>query len=232
MNIPQHIAIIMDGNGRWASKRFLPSSVGHEQGGKTVQRVIDLCKEKGISWLTLYAFSTENWNRPEKEVAYLMRMLKKYLLDNLADMIKKNIRMHVIGEIYMLPEDCREAITKCLETTKDNDSLNVVLALSYGSRHEIIAAAKELARKAQAGEINPDDISEDVFEKHLYTAGMPDPDLLIRSSGEFRLSNYLLWQLSYSELYICETLWPDFGRKEFDLALEVYSKRQRRYGLR
>ncbi len=232
MPTPEHIAIIMDGNGRWANKRFLPTAKGHQEGGKTVQRVIDLCLEKGVKWLTLYAFSTENWNRSALEVKALMSMLKKYLKEREAEMMEKGARLHAIGELYMLPEDCQEQLKKTMEVTKDNDKLNVVLALSYGSRQEIVHAAKMLAQQAVEGNIKPEDITTEMFADNLYTADMPDPDLLIRTSGELRISNYLLWQISYSEIFVTDTLWPDFGREDFETALASFGKRERRFGAR
>ncbi len=231
MKLPQHIAFIMDGNGRWAKQRLMPRSVGHHNGGKTVQRVIDLCIGKGIPWLTLYAFSTENWGRPQDEVDYLMKMLKKFLRERLPEMMEKNVRLHAIGELEMLPPDCRAILDECLEKTKANTACNVVLALSYGSRQEITAAARRLAQQVQSGTLKPEDITPELLEGQLYTAGMPDPDLLIRTSGEKRLSNYLLWQISYAELIVTDVLWPDFGRKEFEEALEEFARRDRRYGL-
>lgn len=230
--VPQHVAIIMDGNGRWAAQHRLPRAKGHENGGKTVQRVIDLCLEKGIKWLTLYAFSTENWGRSAVEVSALMHMLKKYLRERLPEMMEKNVRLHAIGELYMLPEDCREELARCREATKNNTGLNVVLALSYGSRQEIAAAARKLAEQVAAGALTPADITPELLGQNLYTAGMPDPDLLIRTSGELRISNYLLWQISYSEIYVTDVLWPDFGRDDFDAALASYSSRERRFGKR
>ncbi len=231
MALPQHIAFIMDGNGRWAKQRLMPRSVGHHNGGKTVQRVIDLCIEKGIAWLTLYAFSTENWGRPQDEVDYLMKMLKKFLLERLPEMMEKGVRLHAIGELYMLPPDCREVLEDCMRKTAGNTACNVVLALSYGSRQEITAAARRLAEQVQAGSLVPEDITPERLGAELYTAGMPDPDLLIRTSGEMRISNYLLWQISYAELYVTDVLWPDFGRKDFEAALASFTKRDRRYGL-
>ncbi len=231
MSLPQHIAFIMDGNGRWARQRLLPRSVGHHNGGKTVQRVIDLCIEKGIPWLTLYAFSTENWGRPQDEVDYLMKMLQKFLRERLPEMMEKNVRLHAIGELDMLPPKCRDVLNECLEKTAGNTACNVVLALSYGSRQEITAAARSLARQVLAGELAPEDITPELLGSRLYTAGMPDPDLLIRTSGEMRISNYLLWQISYAELIVTDVLWPDFDRKDFEAALEQYARRERRYGL-
>ncbi len=232
MKIPQHIAIIMDGNGRWAKKRFLPRATGHERGGKTVERVIDLCLEKGVQWLTLYAFSTENWGRSESEIASLMNLLGRFLKERRKDMMEKNTRLHAIGELYMLPEPIQQQLRECIEETQQNTGVNLVLALSYGSRQEITAAVRQLAQQVAEGRLDWQSISPDIFAQQLYTAAMPDPDLLIRTSGEMRLSNYLLWQLSYSEIYVTETLWPDFGRKDFEHALESYAKRERRFGKR
>lgn len=232
MKIPQHIAIIMDGNGRWAEKHHVLRVKGHERGGETIQRTIDLCIEKGVKWLTLYAFSTENWGRSKVEVTYLMRMLDKYLRARLSEMMEKGVRLHAIGELSMLPPYCQRTLKESLDATRSNNSLHLVLALSYGSRQEICAAARSLAKKIKDGSMQIDDISPDVFEKHLYTVGMPDPDLLIRTSGEMRISNYLLWQISYAEIWITDVLWPDFGRKEFEEALRDYNSRERRFGRR
>ncbi len=232
MKLPQHIAFIMDGNGRWARRRLMPRALGHRNGGKTVQRVLDLCLEKGIPWMTLYAFSTENWGRPAEEVEYLMKMLCEFLAERQEEMMRKNVRLHAIGELDMLPPECRRQLDESMEATRNNTALNLVLALSYGSRQEITAAARRLAEQVQAGTLKPEDITPELLAGQLYTAGMPDPDLLIRTSGEMRLSNYLLWQISYAELVVMDTLWPDFGRKEFEAALAQYSKRERRFGLR
>ena len=232
MKLPQHIAIIMDGNGRWAEQHKVARSKGHEQGGATVQRTIDLCIEKGIPWLTLYAFSTENWGRSKIEVTYLMKMLTKFLKERLPEMMEKNVRLHAIGELDMLPDSCRKQLAASIEQTAGNTALNVVLALSYGSRQEITAAVQKLAIKVQQGELQPADITPDMLSNHLYTAGMPDPDLLIRTSGEMRISNYLLWQISYAELWVTDVLWPDFGREDLDAALAAYAGRNRRYGKR
>ncbi|MCQ2364318.1 MAG: isoprenyl transferase [Akkermansia sp.] len=229
---PQHLAFIMDGNGRWAKQHLLPRATGHLNGVKTVQRVIDLCIEKQIPWVTLYAFSTENWGRSKMEVTALMGMLKKYLQERTPEMMEKGVRLHAIGELYMLPEDCREELAKAIETTKHNTKLNVVLALSYGSRQEITAAARSLAEQVKAGSLSPEDITPELLGQNLYTAGMPDPDLLIRTSGEMRISNYLLWQISYAEIHVTDTLWPDFDRADFEEALAAFAVRERRYGKR
>ena len=230
--MPQHIAIIMDGNGRWAEQHKVARAKGHERGGETVQRTIDLCIEKGIPWLTLYAFSTENWGRSKIEVTYLMNMLAKFLKERLPEMMEKNVRLHAIGELHMLPKNCRKQLEESIEKTKNNTALNVVLALSYGSRQEITAAARKLAEMVQRGDITPADITPELLSNNLYTAGMPDPDLLIRTSGEMRISNYLLWQISYAELWVTDVLWPDFGRAELDTALESFRSRNRRFGKR
>ena len=230
--MPQHIAIIMDGNGRWAEQHKVARAKGHERGGETVQRTIDLCIEKGIPWLTLYAFSTENWGRSKIEVTYLMNMLAKFLKERLPEMMEKNVRLHAIGELHMLPKNCRKQLEESIEKTKNNTALNVVLALSYGSRQEITAATRKLAEMVQRGDITPADITPELLSNNLYTAGMPDPDLLIRTSGEMRISNYLLWQISYAELWVTDVLWPDFGRAELDTALESFRSRNRRFGKR
>lgn len=232
MKLPQHIAIIMDGNGRWAEQHRVARSKGHEMGGKTVQRVIDLCLEKGIPWLTLYAFSTENWGRSKIEVNYLMHMLEKFLRERLPELMEKNVRLHAIGELDMLPAKCRKRLDECRSKTEGNTALNVVLALSYGSRQEIAAAARKAAEMALRGEIAVADITPELLSANLYTANMPDPDLLIRTSGEMRISNYLLWQISYSEILVTNVLWPDFGREDFDAALAEYAARDRRFGKR
>ena len=230
--IPQHIAIIMDGNGRWAKQKGILRAKGHEEGGRSVQRAIDLCLEKGVKWLTLYAFSTENWGRSQLEVNALMHLLDKYLVERTPEMMEKNVRLHAIGELHMLPDNCSQRLQSSIEATKDNTALNVVLALSYGSRQEITHAARKLAEQVQAGLLQPQDITPEMLAGQLYTADMPDPDLLIRTSGEMRISNYLLWQISYSEIFVTDVLWPDFGRKEFEEALAEYARRERRYGKR
>ena len=230
--IPQHIAIIMDGNGRWAKQKGILRAKGHEEGGRSVQRALDLCLEHGVKWLTLYAFSTENWGRSKLEVSALMHLLDKYLKERTPEMMEKNVRLHAIGELHMLPENCRKQLQTSMDATKDNDGLHLVLALSYGSRQEITAAVRTLAEQVQNGSLAPQDITPEMISGNLYTAGMPDPDLLIRTSGEMRISNYLLWQISYAELYVTDVLWPDFGREEFEAALAEYARRERRYGKR
>lgn len=229
-DIPHHIACIMDGNGRWAKQRGLPRREGHRKGADTVQRCVDLCLEYRIPWLTLYAFSSENWNRPFAEVATLMILLNRFLKEKTPQMMRQNVRLHVIGDIGRLPKKTRTLLAEAMEQTKNNTALNVVLALSYGSRGEITGAAKKLVRKVQEGTLRFDQINEEIFAAELDTAGMPDPDLLIRSSGELRLSNFLLWQLSYAEIHVTPCLWPDFDRPQFLLALEDYVTRHRRFG--
>ena len=229
---PGHVAIIMDGNGRWAKQHNLPRSKGHEQGGRAVERVVDLCLAHGIPWLTLYAFSMENWGRPKAEVNGLMGMLKRFLKKSLPKMQEKGVRLRAIGELELLPEKCRDILTKAVNETQGNSALQLTLALSYGSRQEITAAARKLASLAASGKLSPQDITPELLTDHLYTAGMPDPDLLIRTSGEMRLSNYLLWQVSYAELWVTPVLWPDFGEEDFEEALAEYATRHRRYGKR
>lgn len=228
----QHVAVIMDGNGRWANQRGLPRAAGHRKGGEAVRRVVDACIARGIPWLTLYAFSTENWGRPPEEVQGLMRMLDRFLKETLPEMIERGVQLRAIGELNMLPESCLNRLKISIEKTKQNKNLILTLALSYGSRQEITRAAQRLAAMAAEGRLNPSDITPDLFALQLDTVGMPDPDLLIRTSGEMRLSNYLLWQLSYAELWVTPVLWPDFGEKELDAALEDYARRHRRYGKR
>lgn len=229
-NKPNHIACIMDGNGRWAKNRNLPRREGHRAGADTVERCVDFCLDRDIRWLTLYAFSSENWNRPRTEVQALMFLLHEFLKKRLPDMLKKGVRLHAIGDLERLPKRTRKLLEECKVRTVENTRLHLVLALSYGSRAEIVGAAKTIALKISSGELLPDDITEDTFSSYLDTAGMPDPDLLIRTSGEKRISNFLLWQISYTELYVTETLWPDFHEQDMDMALNDYARRCRRFG--
>jgi len=229
-DIPRHIAIIMDGNGRWANARGLPRAEGHRAGAESVREAVETCRHLGVDYLTLYAFSSENWNRPKKEVDALMKLLERFLRDKLPEMLKQNVRLHTIGRHHMLPEKCRKQIEKAIASTKDNSGINLILALSYGSREEITDAARSLAIKAAAGEIDPGDIDNELFSQHLYTKGIPDPDLLIRTSGELRISNFLLWQISYSEIVISPKNWPDFRDADLRGAVEEYARRHRRYG--
>ncbi|MEW5734921.1 MAG: isoprenyl transferase [Thermodesulfobacteriota bacterium] len=229
-SLPRHVAIIMDGNGRWAKKRLLNRVMGHERGAETVRMAVRTSREIGIGYLTLYAFSTENWQRPKTEVAALMRLLIRFMNDELAEMLENGIRFNVIGAEERLPAEVREKIRTTREATAHNRDMVLSLALSYGSREEITRAVATIARKAAAGEISPEKVDEALIASLLYTADMPDPDLIIRTSGEMRLSNFLMWQAAYSELFITPTLWPDFNREEYVEILKEYAKRQRRFG--
>ena len=229
-NIPGHVAIIMDGNGRWARQRGLPRIFGHRAGVKSVEEVIKAAKESGVNILTLYAFSTENWKRPKNEVSALFKLLENYI-DGQADaLVKNNIRLSVIGKLEGLPDSVRDKLNGVMDRTRDNTSLILNLALNYGARTEIVDAVRAIIKDCASGRVKPEDIDEKSFSDYLYTRDLPDPDLLIRTSGEMRLSNFLLWQLSYSELYISRKLWPDFKGKDLLKAIEEYRKRQRRYG--
>lgn len=228
--LPFHVAIIMDGNGRWAKKRLLSRIKGHEKGSETVRTIVRTCREIGISILTLYAFSTENWQRPKHEVAALMTLLKNFLESEQKEMLDKNIRLDTIGQTERLPKNVREALHKAMVVTENNDGLLLNLALSYGGRTEIVKMVREIAKKARDGMIEPESITSDVVSEHLYTGEMPDPDLLIRTSGEMRVSNFLLWQIAYTEIYVTDTLWPDFGKDEFIKILKDYQHRERRFG--
>ncbi len=228
--MPTHVAIIMDGNGRWARRQSLGRIEGHKQGRKAVETVVDTCREVGISYLTLYAFSTENWHRPVTEVRALMALLQRYLRSERQQMLEKNIRLRAIGDLQRLPAPVRAALEEIMQVTQNNTGLTVCLALSYGAREEIVQAARVLALAVRNGQLDPQEITERTFARALWTTDIPDPDFLIRTSGEFRLSNFLLWQSAYTELYVTETLWPDFTRSEFLAALEVYQSRERRFG--
>jgi undecaprenyl diphosphate synthase len=232
---PRHIAIIMDGNGRWAIRRGLERVKGHQQGAVTVRNVVTECARLrkhhgGPDFLTLYSFSVENWKRPIDEVSFLMTMYIEYLQKERRTMMENNIRFRQIGRLENLPEPVLEEMNRTLEETKDNDGLTLVLALNYGSRTEITDAVREIARKARDNELRPDEIDEQTISDHLYTAGMPDPDLLIRTAGEMRVSNYLLWQISYAELFVSDVLWPDFGVEDLHGAIRAFSRRNRRFG--
>jgi len=228
--VPAHIAIIMDGNGRWAKKRHLPRVEGHRRGAESVRKVLRAAGEVGVKYLTLYAFSVENWNRPKEEVDTLMKYLARYLLKEIPELDKNNVKLEVIGQIHRLPEFVQDQITKTKAALAKNTGLTLVLALSYGGRTEIVEACRDLAAKARSGEIAPEDIDEKMFSNHLYTRNFPDPDLLIRTSGEMRVSNYLLWQISYAEFVITPTLWPDFGKPQLFEAIEEFACRNRRFG--
>lgn len=229
--LPKHLAIIMDGNGRWAQNRSLPRIMGHQKGAESVRRIVEECRSLGIPYLTLYAFSSENWGRPEDEVSALMGLLARYLRKELTSLLSQKIRLNVIGEIERLPTDIRDILTDIVLQTQDNNAMTLTLALSYGSRNELLRACRTLAQEVLDGNCTPDDISEELFSSRLDTAGMPDPDFLIRTSGEMRISNFLLWQLAYAELYFCDIYWPDFNETALENALTEFGQRKRRFGL-
>jgi len=220
----------MDGNGRWAKKKGLSRILGHQQGADAVREIVTLSREIGIRWLTLYAFSEENWKRPAHEVQALMKLLNRFLKNELEEMQENGIRLKTIGRTSRLPKRTREILLDAIEKTSSNRRMTLTLALSYGSRQEILDAVVKIVERVQRGEITVNEISEQVISDALYTSGMPDPDLLIRTSGEYRISNFLLWQISYSEIYITPTLWPDFGKSEYLTAIRDYQKRDRRFG--
>jgi undecaprenyl diphosphate synthase len=228
--LPQHVAVIMDGNGRWAKQRHLPRVEGHRQGAESARTIIKAAGELGIKYLTLYAFSVENWNRPQDEVDALMKYLIHYLKNETPELNKSNVRLEAIGQIWRLPENVQEQLKKARATLSKNSGLTLVLALSYGGRTEIVDAVRGIAADVKNGTLEPADINEQVVSQHLYTRSYPDPDLLIRTSGEMRVSNFLLWQISYAEFVITPTLWPDFRKPQFYAALEEYAKRHRRFG--
>ena len=229
-NLPTHVAVIMDGNGRWAKERRLPRVEGHRRGVESVRAIVRACGEVGVKYLTLYAFSVENWNRPKDEVDTLMKYLARFLKSEIAELNKSNVRLEVIGQIYRLPEFVQKQLKKTQAELATNNGLTLTLALSYGGRTEIVEATRAIAAKVKAGVIDPAEIDEQVIHQHLYTHNQPDPDLLIRTSGEMRISNFLLWQISYAELVVTQTLWPDFRKPDFFAALEEYTRRHRRFG--
>lgn len=229
-NLPTHVAIIMDGNGRWAKMKGLRRVQGHREGAESVRAIVETAGELGIKFLTLYAFSVENWNRPKAEVDTLMKYLLRFLKKEIGELNKNNVRLQAIGQIYRLPENVQEQLRKTMEETSKNNGLTLTLALSYGGRTEIVEAVRHIGREIAEGKIDPEEINDQVISRHLYTHGMPDPDLLIRTSGEMRVSNFLLWQISYAEFVITKTLWPEFRRAQFFDALEEYTSRHRRYG--
>jgi undecaprenyl diphosphate synthase len=229
-NLPKHVAVIMDGNGRWAKQRHLPRVEGHRAGAESARVIIRTAGELGIKYLTLYAFSAENWNRPKDEVDALMKYLVHYLKSETPELNKNNVRLEVIGQIYRLPENVQEHLKKSIATLSRNNGLTLVMALSYGSRIEIVEAVRSIAEKVKLGKLDHADINEKVISEHLWTRNVPDPDLLIRTSGEMRISNFLLWQISYTELVVTPTFWPDFRKPQFYEALEEYTRRHRRFG--
>ena len=229
-DIPVHVAIIMDGNGRWAKKRNLPRIEGHRVGVERAEEIITASKDLGIKYLTLFAFSTENWQRPKEEVSFLMSLLKSYLEAKEKELIENNIKLNVIGRVNLLPKEVRSVIERVVKSTQKCDSLNLILALSYGGRAEIVDAAKKIASRIMAGDISLEDVDEDLFVNFLYAPFVPYPDLLIRTGGEIRISNFLLWQVAYTELYFTSKLWPDFTKDDLIAAIKDYQKRERRFG--
>lgn len=228
--VPEHVAIIMDGNGRWARARGLPRTAGHKRGADAVKRTIRAAGDLGIRYLTLFGFSSENWQRPETEVKDLMTLLRYYLINDIKELAEEGVCLKVIGDRDRLPKDTVELIENAEELTATNKRLTLTIALSYGSRQELVLATKRVAEQVRDGKIDPSDIDEQLFESHLHTRDIPDPDLLIRTSGEQRISNFLLWQLAYTELVFTETRWPDFGAAELDDAISEFRRRERRYG--
>lgn len=230
MNVPQHVAIILDGNGRWAKAKGMPRNYGHAQGSKNVERICEEAWRMGIKYLTVYAFSTENWNRPKSEVDALMTLLRNYMKTCLKTAKKNDMKIRVIGDIAPLDDDIKKRILELEEASKDNGGLNFTIALNYGSRDEIVRAVRKVAQDCVDGKVGPEDIDEKLYSSYLDTWDIPDPDLLIRTSGEQRLSNYLLWQLAYSEFYFTDVPWPDFTKEELIRAIEQYNNRDRRFG--
>lgn len=230
MKVPQHIAIILDGNGRWAKAKGMPRNYGHAQGSKNVERICEEAWRMGIKYLTVYAFSTENWNRPDSEVAALMKLLRNYMKTCLKTAAKNDMKIRVIGDIDPLDDDIKNRIRELEAATVDNGGLNFTIALNYGSRDELTRAARKMAKDCEEGKLKAEDIDESVFESYLDTHDIPDPDLMIRTSGEQRLSNYLLWQLAYSEFYFTDVPWPEFTKEELVKAIEEYNHRHRRFG--
>lgn len=230
MKIPAHIAIILDGNGRWAKAKGMPRNYGHAQGSKNVERICEEAYRMGVKYLTVYAFSTENWNRPKDEVDALMKLLRNYMKTCLKTAAKNDMKVRVIGDKTGLDEDIRNRIAELEEATKDNGGLNFQIALNYGSRDEIVRAVRRVSEDVKEGKVKAEDIDEKMFETYLDTHGISDPDLMIRTSGELRLSNYLLWQLAYTEFYFTDIPWPDFTKEELSKAIEQYNRRDRRYG--
>jgi undecaprenyl diphosphate synthase len=225
-----HVAIIMDGNGRWANKHHLPRTEGHRYGAKQVEVILNACKKKGIKYLTLYAFSTENWKRPKNEINALMKLLDQFIKEHKADFHKQKIRLRTIGDISTLPVNVKKNLSKVVNETSKYTARHLVLALNYGARTELTQACRTIAQQLESGRLRADDITEQTINNNLYAPDIPDPELLIRTSGEMRISNFLLWQISYTEFYFTKTFWPDFGEKEFFEILNEYKLRQRRFG--
>jgi len=229
-NLPTHVAVIMDGNGRWAKQRGLPRVEGHRNGVESVRTIVRAAAEVGIKYLTLYAFSVENWNRPKDEVDTLMKYLARFLKNEIGELNRNNVRLEAIGQIWRLPEAVQEQLAKTRAALAKNNGLTLILALSYGGRTELIEATRAIAEKVKTGTLDPAEINERVISEHLYTRHWPDPDLMIRTSGEMRLSNFLLWQLSYTEFYVTEKFWPDFSKEDLKTAIRAFHQRHRRYG--
>ncbi|MEH2224935.1 isoprenyl transferase [Nostoc sp.] len=228
--LPQHVAVIMDGNGRWAKRQGLPRIMGHKRGVDALKDLLRCCQDWGIQALTAYAFSTENWKRPQEEVDFLMTLFQRVLRQELREMVEENVQIKFVGNLQDLPRSLQQEISRSMEETKNNRGIRFSVATNYGGRQEILQACQAIAKQVQQGALQPNEINEQVFESHLYTAGITDPDLLIRTSGEMRLSNFLLWQMAYGEIYITDALWPDFDRAEFHRALCAYQQRERRFG--
>jgi undecaprenyl diphosphate synthase len=228
--LPRHVAVIMDGNGRWAKRRGMPRIMGHRRGVDVLKDLLRCCRDWGIEALTAYAFSTENWGRPTEEVEFLMLLFERVLRRELKEMMEEDVRIRFIGNLPVLPASLQAEINRAVEATRNNQGIQFTVATNYGGRQEIVNACKAIAEKVQSGQLQAEDIDEAVFERHLYTAGICDPDLLIRTSGELRISNFLLWQMAYAEIYVTETFWPDFDRTEFHRALSAYQQRDRRFG--
>lgn len=228
--LPNHVAVIMDGNGRWAKRQGLQRIMGHRRGVDALKNILRCCKDWGISALTAYAFSTENWGRPSEEVEFLMMLFERVLRRELAEMIEEDVRIRFVGNLAGLPQSLQTEIQRSMTATKDNRSVQFTIATNYGGRQEILQACRAIAIQVQQGKIDPEQVDEELFERHLYTKGLPSPDLLIRTSGEMRISNFLLWQMAYAEIYVTQTAWPDFDREEFHQALRVYQNRDRRFG--
>jgi undecaprenyl diphosphate synthase len=228
--LPQHIAVIMDGNGRWARERGLPRIEGHRRGSESVRACTTACIEAGVPYLTLYAFSKENWQRPADEVGALMILLDRFLAERTAEIMERTIRLLAIGHLQDLPDKARKRLEDTIAKSANNTAMTLTLALSYGARTEIVDAARQIAREVKGGTLDPETVSEDTISSHLYTAGIPDPDLLVRTSGEMRISNFLLWQISYAEIVVTPKLWPDFTKEDLFAAMQEYARRNRRYG--
>jgi undecaprenyl diphosphate synthase len=228
--LPKHVAVIMDGNGRWAKRKGMPRIMGHKAGVDALKDLLRCCKDWGIQELTAYAFSTENWKRPQEEVDFLMTLFQRVLRQELREMVKENVQIRFVGNLQALPPVLQAEISRSMAETEDNRSIRFTVATNYGGRQEILQACQAIAEQVKQGVLQPHEIDEEIFERHLYTAGISDPDLLIRTSGEMRLSNFLLWQMAYGEIYITDTLWPDFDRAEFHRALCAYQQRERRFG--